>query len=41
MTALAAIERLLLSPPHPGFLTPSLAFGAEFITTIAGCDLRV
>jgi len=41
MTALAAIERLLQSPPHPGFLTPSLAFGAEFITTFAGCDLRV
>jgi len=40
MTALAAVERLLQSSPRPGFLTPSLAFGANFITTFAGCDLR-
>jgi short subunit dehydrogenase-like uncharacterized protein len=41
MTAIAAVERLLQSPPRPGFSTPSLAFGAEFIMTFAGCDLRV
>jgi short subunit dehydrogenase-like uncharacterized protein len=41
MTALGAVERLLQSPPRAGFLTPSLAFGAEFITTFSGCDLRV
>lgn len=40
MTAIAAVERLLQSPPQPGFLTPSLAFGADFITTFDGCDLR-
>jgi short subunit dehydrogenase-like uncharacterized protein len=40
MTALAAVERILQSPPRPGFLTPSLAFGADFITTFAGCELR-
>jgi short subunit dehydrogenase-like uncharacterized protein len=39
-TALAAVERLLQSPPRAGFLTPSLAFGANFITTFAGCDLH-
>ena len=41
MTALAAVERLLQSPPCAGFLTPSLAFGADFITKFSGCDLRV
>jgi short subunit dehydrogenase-like uncharacterized protein len=40
MTALAAVERLLHSTPRAGFLTPALAFGAEFITTFGGCDLR-
>jgi short subunit dehydrogenase-like uncharacterized protein len=40
MTALAAVERLLGSTVRPGFLTPSLAFGSEFITTFSGCDLR-
>ncbi|HUE15868.1 MAG TPA: saccharopine dehydrogenase NADP-binding domain-containing protein [Planctomycetaceae bacterium] len=40
MTALAAVERLLNSEPRGGFLTPALAFGSGFITTIPGCDLR-
>jgi short subunit dehydrogenase-like uncharacterized protein len=39
-TALAAIERLLGAPPAPGFLTPSRAFGADFIDGIPGCDFR-
>jgi short subunit dehydrogenase-like uncharacterized protein len=40
VTALAAVERLLQSPPRAGFLTPSIAFGANFISTFAGCELR-
>jgi short subunit dehydrogenase-like uncharacterized protein len=39
-TALAAVERLLATAPAPGFLTPSRAFGADFIDTIPGCDFR-
>jgi short subunit dehydrogenase-like uncharacterized protein len=40
-TALAAVDRLLRSPLPGGFLTPSLAFGADFVTKLDGCDLRV
>jgi short subunit dehydrogenase-like uncharacterized protein len=39
-TALAAVERLLATAPAPGFLTPSRAFGADFIDTIPGCVFR-
>jgi len=39
-TALAAIERIFQSLPAPGFLTPSRAFGADFIDGIPGCDFR-
>ena len=39
-TALAAVERLLEAPPAPGFLTPSRAFGADFIERIPACDFR-
>ncbi len=39
-TALAAIERILQTPPAAGFQTPSRAFGADFIDGIPGCDFR-
>lgn len=39
LTALAAIERVLASPPSPGFHTPSRAFGADFVLSIPGVDL--
>jgi short subunit dehydrogenase-like uncharacterized protein len=39
-TSLAAVERLLATPPSSGFLTPSRAFGADFIDSIPGCDFR-
>jgi short subunit dehydrogenase-like uncharacterized protein len=39
-TALAAIERIFQSTPAAGFLTPSRAFGADFIDAIPGCDFR-
>jgi short subunit dehydrogenase-like uncharacterized protein len=39
-TSLAAVERLLEAPPSAGFLTPSRAFGADFIDSIPGCDFR-
>ncbi|HEV7999799.1 MAG TPA: saccharopine dehydrogenase NADP-binding domain-containing protein [Planctomycetaceae bacterium] len=39
-TSLAAVQRLLESSPRNGFLTPSLAFGADFIDSIPGCDFR-
>jgi short subunit dehydrogenase-like uncharacterized protein len=40
LTALAAIGRIFESPPAPGFLTPSRAFGPDFIDGIPGCDFR-
>ena len=39
LSALAAVERILQSPPAPGSLTPALCFGSEFVTTIAGVTL--
>lgn len=36
LSALAAAERVLQSPPPSGSSTPSLCFGAEFVTTING-----
>jgi short subunit dehydrogenase-like uncharacterized protein len=36
MTALAAIERVLGGAAPPGFQTPSLAYGADFILEIEG-----
>ena len=36
LTALAAVERILKGDIKPGFQTPSMAFGADFITTIPG-----
>jgi short subunit dehydrogenase-like uncharacterized protein len=39
-TSLAAVQRLLESSPTAGFVTPSRAFGADFIDSIPGCDFR-
>jgi short subunit dehydrogenase-like uncharacterized protein len=41
LTALASVERIFTAPPSTGFQTPSRAFGADFITTIPGCDLQI
>lgn len=36
LTAIAAVERMLEGTPRAGALTPSQAFGAEFVTRIPG-----
>ena len=36
LSTLAAVERVLTSPPPAGALTPSLAFGPEFVKEIPG-----
>jgi short subunit dehydrogenase-like uncharacterized protein len=36
LTALAVVERALAGDARPGFQTPSMAFGADFILTIPG-----
>jgi short subunit dehydrogenase-like uncharacterized protein len=41
LTALASIERVLAGGIEPGARTPSVAFGADFITTLPDCTLRV
>lgn len=44
LTAAAAVEsvrRVLAGRRAPGTTTPSLAFGARFVTELPGCDLRV
>jgi len=38
LTALGALDRLLTDTPRPGFLTPSMAFGDDFILTIPGTE---
>jgi len=40
LTALASLEKVLAQEAPAGFSTPSRAFGAEFILTIPGTDLR-
>lgn len=35
LSALAAVERVLAAPPSPGFLTPSKAFGADFVLSLS------
>ena len=40
LSALASLEKVLAGEAPPGFSTPSKAFGAEFILTIPGTDLR-
>jgi short subunit dehydrogenase-like uncharacterized protein len=39
LTALASLERVLATPPTPGFCTPSLAFGQNFILEFPRVDL--
>ncbi len=39
LTALAAVDRVLQSPPPPGFHTPSRAFGDDFVLKIPGVDM--
>jgi saccharopine dehydrogenase (NAD+, L-lysine-forming) len=41
LSALASVERLLAGGVAPRAHTPSTAFGADFVTTIEGCTLRV
>jgi short subunit dehydrogenase-like uncharacterized protein len=36
LTSVAAAEKVLAGAAKPGFQTPSLAFGADFILEIAG-----
>ena len=36
LTAVAAVDRVLAGGARPGFQTPSLAFGADFVMQIAG-----
>jgi short subunit dehydrogenase-like uncharacterized protein len=40
-TAVESVRRVLAGAVQPGFRTPSLAFGAGYITGFEGCDLRV
>ena len=36
LTAVAAVERVLAGGVRPGFQTPSLAFGADFVMEVEG-----
>ena len=38
LTSVAAAEKVLAGGAKPGFQTPSLAFGADFILEIAGSE---
>lgn len=40
-TAVESVRRVDAGAVEPGFRTPSLAFGASYITEFDGCDLRV
>ncbi len=40
-TAVESARRIVAGGVEPGFRTPSLAFGASYITEFDGCDLRV
>jgi short subunit dehydrogenase-like uncharacterized protein len=40
-TAVECVERVAAGQLQPGAYTPSQAFGADFITGFAGCELRV
>jgi short subunit dehydrogenase-like uncharacterized protein len=40
-TAVESVRRVLAGGIASGALTPSMAFGWEFITEIEGCDLRL
>jgi len=40
-TAVESVRRVVLGAVDPGFRTPSLAFGAGYITEFDGCDFRM
>jgi len=40
-TAVESVKRVLAGAVQPGFRTPSLAFGASYITEFEECDLRI
>jgi saccharopine dehydrogenase (NAD+, L-lysine-forming) len=40
-TAVESARRVVAGAVEPGFRTPSLAFGASYITEFDGCDLRI
>lgn len=40
-TAVESARRVVAGAVEAGFRTPSLAFGARYITEFDGCDLRV
>jgi short subunit dehydrogenase-like uncharacterized protein len=41
LSSIASVERLLAGGVAPGAHTPSTAFGADFVSSIEGCTLRV
>ena len=41
ITAVECVARVLAGGIAAGYQTPSLAFGAGFVATIAGCDLQI
>ncbi|MEN9507761.1 MAG: hypothetical protein RLZZ621_324, partial [Gemmatimonadota bacterium] len=41
IAAVASVQRLLTSPPSPGYHTPSSAFGADFLSTLPACDIQL
>ncbi len=40
LTGLAIVERMLQGEVEPGFKTPSMAFGPDFITGVEGCQRK-
>jgi short subunit dehydrogenase-like uncharacterized protein len=40
LTALAVLERVLAGHAPPGFQTPSLAYGADFVLEVPGVERR-
>lgn len=40
-TALASVERVLQGHTHPGYATPSMAFGKDFILSVPGTDMQL
>lgn len=40
-TALASVERVLQGHTHPGYTTPSSAFGKDFILSVPGTDMQL
>lgn len=41
LSAIAAVQRVLAGVVRPGFQTPSLALGAEFVTSIEGVSIEL